>query len=63
MKTSSSAMTVEYDENGKRIWPDYWLEERDGRVVLCRKSHPSMPEDENVDYVDCETAFEDPWSL
>ena len=63
MKTSSSAMTVEYDENGKRIWPSYWLEEHDGRKVLCRKSHPDMPDDDNVDWIDCEFAFEDSWSL
>ena len=55
-------MTVEYDENGKRIWPSYWLEEHDGRKVLCRKSHPDMPDDDNVDWIDCEFAFEDSWS-
>ncbi len=40
----------------------YWIEKRDGRWVLCRQSHPDIQGDSNVDFVDCEFAFEpEPW--
>lgn len=41
------------------FWPKFWLEEQDGRMMLCRKSHPELPEDDNIDYIDCDYAFED----
>jgi hypothetical protein len=51
--------TIYIGPDGKRIWPDYWLEIRDDRMVLCRKSHPELPYDENIDWVDCEYALEE----
>ena len=59
IKTETSNQTIELDANGKRIWPAFWLEKNDGQWLLCRKSHPEDPEDEHVDCLDCEWAFEE----
>lgn len=59
-ETESNLKTwIETKPDGKKPnWPPFWLEEREDRLVLCRKSHPSLPDDINIDYLDCEFAFE-----
>lgn len=58
-KTGTSANTVRADFNLPGIGCPYWLKlGEDNRWKLCKKSHPELVEDTNVNYVDCQYAFE-----
>ncbi|MFH1738516.1 MAG: hypothetical protein ABIH23_05870 [bacterium] len=44
--------------NEPQVDPKYWIEMLDGRYRLCWRSHPEDPEDEHIDFVDCDWIVE-----